>query len=52
MKNILKSGNVRVWAIGDQYVIEANIDATDAELRDAVLAEEELDKFRQMGAWN
>lgn len=52
MKGIIKSGKVRVWALGDMYAIEADITATDRDLADAVAAEELLDEFRQMGAWN
>lgn len=53
MKGILKSGNVKVWALGDTYAIEIDTSkATDQEFRDAVMAEELLDEYRQMGRWN
>lgn len=52
MKDILKRGKVRVWAIGGMYAIETTDSATEDELRDAVIAEEELDLYRQNAEMN
>lgn len=52
MKNILKTGNVRVYALGDHYAIMTTMDATEDELREAVMAEEELDLYRQKREMN
>lgn len=53
VKGIIKSGNVKVWAIGDTYAIEIDTSkATDQEFRDAVVAEELLDTYRMVAQWN
>jgi hypothetical protein len=52
MKDILKAGNVRVWFIGEQAMVETTLDATVEELEAAMDAEEELERWRMVAEWN
>lgn len=52
MKNIIKSGPVRVWFIGESALIEAEESATDWDLLQAMDAEEELNLYRENAGRN
>lgn len=56
MKNLMKTGKVNVWYVGgvdsDDAVVMADLDATDEDLREAIRAEEELDRYRKCAVWN
>lgn len=52
MKNILKSGPVRVWILGEDCLVEASAEATDWDLLQAMDAEEELNLYRERAETN
>jgi hypothetical protein len=52
VKNIIKTGPVRVWILGEGTLIEASPDATDWDLLQAMDAEEELNLYRENAGRN
>ena len=52
MKNILKTGPVAAFILGDQYMVVASEEATDWDLIQAITAEEELQLYREGAQWN
>ena len=52
VKNILKSGPVAVFIIGEQYMVMASEEATDWDLMQAITAEEELQLYRENAGRN
>lgn len=52
MKNILKSGPVAVWILGEECLVMATPEATDWDLLQAMDAEEELQLFREQAPYN
>ena len=52
MKNIIKSGPVAVFILGDHYMIIGDPEASDWDLLQAVNAEEELQLYREEAQWN
>ena len=52
MKNILKTGPVAVFILGDHYMIIGDESASDWDLLQAVNAEEELQLYREKAGDN
>lgn len=52
MKNILKTGPVAVFILGEQYMVLASETATDWDLIQAITAEEELQLYRERAETN
>lgn len=54
MKNIIKTGNVRAWIIGNgnAYMVLADETATEEDIERAIADEEIVQEYRVMGRWN
>ncbi len=54
MKNLIKSTRACAFITpdGGEYMVIAEWDVTQEEIDEAIMAEEELEKFRRCAVWN